>query len=274
MQVVLTALVTGACLIIPASRRVQSLWEAASVYSATHMSGTPTFWRSFLMLCSSQEALPHLRQITLGGEAVDQKTLDRLRMAFPQARITHIYASTEAGALFSVDDGRAGFPASWLDQAVSSVRLRIEDGELQVWSPRRMEGYASMHDSPFLDDGWLRTGDLVRLEGERVQFAGRKDTTINVGGMKVQPVEVEGALLEVEGVVEARVSSVRNPITGQLVVAEIVVEPGRDAQQVKQAAAAHVQGSLASYKVPRSIRVVDSIATSQAGKKLNAAISA
>ena len=269
MQVILTALVTGGCLIVPPARAVPSLWEAATRYRATHMSGTPTLWRSFLMLSPGQTALPQLRQITIGGEAVDQKTLDRLRRAFPQARITHIYASTEAGALFSVDDGLAGFPAGWLDQPVSNVRLRIQDGELQVWSPRRMEGYASPHDNPFLEDGWLRTGDLVRLEGARVQFAGRRDTTINVGGMKVLPLEVEEALLAVEGVAEACVSGTASPITGQLVVAEIVVEPGADRQMVAKAAAAHARAHLAAYKVPRSIRVVDSIATSQAGKKLN-----
>jgi len=269
MQVILTALTTGGCLIVPASRTVPSLWQAAVDYRATHVSGTPTFWRAFLMLCGSQAARPDLRQITLGGEAVDQRTLDRLRSLFPQARITHIYASTEAGALFSVDDGRAGFPASCLDQPVSSVRLRIRDGELQVRSPRQMEGYSSPHDNPFLEDGWLRTGDLVRLEGDRIQFAGRRDTTINVGGMKVLPLEVEECLLEVEGVAEARVSGIANPIAGQLVVADIVVEPGRDARQVAQAAAARARARLAPYKAPRSIRVVDSIAVSQAGKKLN-----
>ena len=271
MQVILTALATGGCLIVPPSRTVPALREAAAKYGATHISGTPTFWRSLLMLCSSQSALPDLRQITLGGEAVDQKTLNRLRSAFPQARITHIYASTEAGALFSVDDGRSGFPANWLEQPGGDIWLRIQDGELHVRSPRRMEGYASPHDNPFLDDGWLRTGDLVRQDGDRIQFAGRTDTTINVGGMKVLPLEVEESLLLTEGVVEARVSGVANPIAGQLVVAEIVVEPGRDAQQVAQAAAEHARAHLAAYKVPRSIRVVDSIATSQAGKKLNTA---
>lgn len=132
-----------------------------------------------------------------------------------------------------------------------------------------MEGYASSHDNPFVGDGWLRTGDLVRLEGDRVQFVGRADTTINVGGMKVQPLEVEQILLEVPGVADARVSGVPNPIAGQLVVAEIVLEPGREAREVTQAAGVHARSRLAAYKVPRSIRVVDSIATSPVGKKQN-----
>lgn len=137
-----------------------------------------------------------------------------------------------------------------------------------------MEGYVSTHDNPFLDAGWLRTGDLVRVDGDRVHFAGRKDATINVGGMKVQPLEVETILLEVEGILEACVFGIANPVTGQLVIADIVVHPGKDAQDVRRNAAAHARERLPSYKVPRSIRVVDSIATSQAGKKLNVAASA
>jgi len=60
---------------------------------------------------TADKGLP-VRQITIGGEAVDQVTLDQLRAAFPGARISQIYASTEAGALFAVRDGRAGFPAA------------------------------------------------------------------------------------------------------------------------------------------------------------------
>jgi acyl-coenzyme A synthetase/AMP-(fatty) acid ligase len=268
VQVILTALATGGCLVVPQYRTVPCLRQAAAIYHPTHISGTPTFWRSFLLFPSAQEAFQHVRQITLGGEAADQRTLDRLRLTFPQARVTHIYASTEAGALFSVDDGLTGFPANWLEQPVSNVRLRIRDGELEVLSPRGMQGYASAHDAPFLDDGWLRTGDLVRREGDRIQFAGRVNATINVGGMKVQPLEVELRLLETEGVAEARAWGIASPITGQLVVAEIVVEPGMDPDQVVRAAAAHVRSRLAPHKAPRSIRVVDSIAASPTGKKL------
>ena len=112
------------------------------------------------------------------------------------------------------------------------------------------------------------------MDGDRVQFAGRKDTTINVGGMKVQPLEVEAVLLEVEGILEACVFGVANPVTGQLVIAEVVIDPGKDVQDIRRNAAAHARARLASYKVPRSIRVVESITASQAGKKLNAAVSA
>ena len=81
-------------------------------------------------------------QITLGGEAVDQDLLDRLHAAFPHARLTHIYASTEMGVCFSVRDGKAGFPADYLSDRSLPCQLRIaSDGELEIRSKRAMVGY-------------------------------------------------------------------------------------------------------------------------------------
>src|SRR5262249_399996 len=99
MQVIFSAILGAADLAVAPSLTIAAFAEAAQEHSVTHISGTPTFWRSFLLLTPSRSAL-NLQQITLGGEAVDQSTLDRLRAAFPTARITHIYASTEAGVGF------------------------------------------------------------------------------------------------------------------------------------------------------------------------------
>src|SRR5207249_6402051 len=95
------------------------------------VSGTPSRWRSLLI--GSARALAEcrsIRQITLGGEISDQAILDALGRVLPAARITHVYATTEAGVLLSVSDRRAGFPAAWLDADRNGVRLRVSNGEL------------------------------------------------------------------------------------------------------------------------------------------------
>src|SRR5262249_14176189 len=152
--------------------------------------------------------------------AIDQPTLDRLARAFPGARLTQIYASSEGGTLLAVHDGRAGFPAEWLGREGQGGRVRLREGQLEGLSPPRMVGHhAEGHSDPTTPDGWLATGDLVRVEADRVVFLGRQDSLINVGGAKVFPQEVEGFLLGLPGIVEARVRPVRNPITGQAVLA-------------------------------------------------------
>lgn len=267
MQVLLSSLVGGGTLVVPGEQTPAGAAQAASAYGVTHASGTPTFWRSFLISLRSGEPLPPLRHITLGGEAVDQVTLDRLAAQFPDAQIGHIYASTEAGALFRVGDRREGFPAAWLNSGVDGVELRVVDEILQVRSPRAMGGYVSSHDSPLTEDGWLSTGDLVHVEDGRVLFVGRRDTRINVGGFKIAPEEVEATLLAVDGVADVRVSGTKSTITGQVLVAEFMCVSGADAAEVRRRLIEHARKHLESYKVPRIVRIVDNLEMAQSGKK-------
>jgi acyl-CoA synthetase (AMP-forming)/AMP-acid ligase II len=263
----LTALYSGGAVILPDTRTPQAFLEAAERHRVTHVSGTPTFWRSLLMVAISG-SLPALRQATLGGEAVDQPTLDRIRATFPQARITHIYASTEAGVVFSVNDARAGFPAAWLSDGVQGSQLRIREGLLELRTPRQMSGYlGGGAAAPFADDGWLRTGDRVTVEGDRVRFLGRTDSVINVGGTKVDPFSVEAFLLGLDGVAEARVTGVRNQITGFVVGADIVLTKGVDPQAARERILAECYNRLPRAQVPRVLRVVDSIQVLESGKK-------
>jgi acyl-CoA synthetase (AMP-forming)/AMP-acid ligase II len=268
VQVLLTACLTDG-VAIEAERTPAGFAAAAERYQSTHISGTPTFWRAFLMACEPAR-LPHLRQITLGGEAIDQTTLDRLARAFPSARVTQIYASSEAGSLLAVSDGRCGFPADWLGQEVQGVRLRIRDGILEVFSPRSMVGYHALgHAPPTTEDGWLVTGDRVRVEGDRIIFLGRRDAMINVGGAKVFPQEVEAFLLSLPDVAEARVQAARSPITGQVLVAQVVVAPGaaHPADQVRLAVLQACRQRLPRHQVPARIEVVPAIPVAESGKK-------
>lgn len=271
VQVLLTACLTDGTVIEAADRTPAAFAAAAATYQCTHISGTPTFWRAFLMACDTTR-LTCVRQITLGGEAIDQPTLDRLARAFPSARVTQIYASSEGGSLLAVSDGKHGFPAEWLDQEVQGVRLRIQGGCLEVFSPRRMVGYHAAGQSapPTTADGWLITGDLVKVENDRVVFLGRRDAMINVGGAKVYPQEVEAFLLGLPEVAEARVTAASSPITGQVLVAEIVTPPGltAPANEVRLAVLQACRQGLPRHQAPAQVRIVPEIAVAASGKKI------
>lgn len=267
LQVILTAGLTNGVIIEATERTPGAFSAAAETHRATHISGTPTFWRAFLMACDPRR-LACLRQITLGGEAIDQVTLDRLAIAFPEARITQIYASSEGGSLLAISDGREGFPAEWLDQEVQGVRLRIQEGVLEVRSPRSMVGcFAADGNAPALNEGWLNTGDLVARDGDRVVFLGRRDAMINVGGTKVYPQQIENFLLTLPGVEEARVRGVASPITGQAIQAEVVVAAGLEEGEARRAILQACRAQLARPQVPAMIRIVPVIAVAESGKK-------
>lgn len=268
VQVLLTALAGGGRLVATTAQNAPDLARTALEYRVTHVSGTPSFWRAFLLALGEDTAGLPLKQISLGGELADNATLARLRATYPAASISHIYASTEAGALFAVQDGAAGFPSRWLHDGINGVLLRVRAGVLEVRSPRAMEGYLVGSSRPLIsEDGWLVTHDLVELRGDRVLFLGRADAIINVGGGKGAPDEVEAVVLSVDGIAEVRVSGETSPLTGHVLRADVVLRPGATPESVRRAIIERTRAELEAFKVPRIIRFVEAISSSVSGKK-------
>jgi Acyl-CoA synthetases (AMP-forming)/AMP-acid ligases II len=97
------------------------------------LSGTPSFWRKILMTQGSNKL--DLKRITLGGEIADQAILSSLGNVFTNSKISHIYASTEAGVGFSVQDGLMGFPEEYLELTSQlGVELKVRDNILWIKS--------------------------------------------------------------------------------------------------------------------------------------------
>ncbi len=217
-------------------------------HGVTAASGTPTFWRQALMRHGDVLAEVDFQQITLGGEPVDQAILDLLHQTFPAARISWIYASSEAGASIAVHDGQAGFPAKWLERAAPDrPKLSVVDGELVIESPYRGEGIAAE----------LRTGDRAELRGDRVLITGRiASDEINVGGSKVSAGAVRETLQAHPKVLWAAVKGRKAPVVGTLVQADIVAS---DPSLTEQELAEYCQERLDAYAVPRRFRFLDSI---------------
>ena len=130
-----------------------------------------------------------------------------------------------------------------------------------------MLGYEGESLPTLSDDGWLITGDLVRVDGDRVHFQGRSDDILNIGGAKVYPQEVEEFLLSCPGVTEVRVRSIPNPMSGQLLTADVVLAPGYEPDVHRVELMRLCQSTLPSHKAPRLIRVVPEIPMRDSGKK-------
>lgn len=266
LQVALQAIVGGSSLVLTQhDAHLTERLKQLIAQGCTCLSATPTMWRKILMSSLSRDL--RLKQITLGGEIADDATLKALRTRFPDARIVHIYASTEAGAAFSVTDGRSGFPAEYLETAPKGVELRVVDGRLSIRNPLVKPDYLGSHESFSDEQGFVDTGDSVRAEGDRIYFEGRSSGCINVGGNKVHPEEVETVMLECEHVLMVKVTGRASSITGQLVTADVVLDDQAvDVKAIKKEIMAHCTARLEPYKRPALIRVVDSLDVTAAGK--------
>ncbi len=262
LQVLLQAVLGGGTLV--AAEAGTGLAARLGLFTragCTHFSATPTLWRQILMHPAADGL--KLRQITLGGEIADQPVLSALATRFPAARITHIYASTEAGVGFSVTDGREGFPAGLLEGG----RLRIDEGRLWIRPAGPPPGSLGPMPLPMNEDGFIDTRDRVERRGDRVHFLGREGGGINVGGAKVQPEMVERAILMLPEVALVRVTGKRNPLSGAVIIAEVVPrEPPEDQAGFRRLVIQHCRATLPPEAVPALIRLAPELAVNASGK--------
>jgi acyl-coenzyme A synthetase/AMP-(fatty) acid ligase len=269
LQIFLRAIVGGGSMVLtepgePIADHVARLKARA----VTHISGTPSHWRKLLMSGSASGFSP--RYVRLSGEIADQAVLDGLSRAFPAASIGHAYASTEAGVGFAVNDGLEGFPANMVGVNRDGVEMKVEDGSLRIRSTRTAHAYVGRNAAALTDsDGFVDTGDMIERRGDRYYFVGRRGGVINIGGLKVHPEEIETVINRHAEVRMSRARSRRSPITGSIVVADVILADGCDVSRsddIRNKILADCRASLASHKVPAMIKFVSSLDITAAGK--------
>ena len=269
LQIFLRAIVGGGSMVLsgPGEALADHVARLQS-RGVTHISGTPSHWRKLLMSGATSNFTP--RYVRLSGEIADQAVLDGLRAAFPAASVGHAYASTEAGVGFAVNDGREGFPAGVIGNNRDGVEMKVVDGSLRVRSKRAAHAYVGRNAAALTDaDGFVDTGDMVELRGDRYHFVGRRGGIINIGGLKVHPEEIEAIINRQPEVRMSRAKSRRSPITGGIVVADVIladdVDTGRS-DEIRARILADCKASLAPHKVPAVIKFVTALDITAAGK--------
>ena len=142
-----------------------------------------------------------------------------------------------------------------------------EPGEVLVKGPHIMVGYLNREDATAesIVDGWLRTGDVAVMDADGfVYIQDRVKDMIISGGENVYPAEIEPILAEVDGVAEVTVVGVPDRRWGQTPLA--IVVPVRGATPTLAALRAHAGRSLARYKLPTRLELVDALPRTALGK--------
>lgn len=268
LQIFLRAVLSGGSMVL--SDPHEALGDHVARLKArgvSHISGTPSHWRKLLMSGSAAQFAP--RYVRLSGEIADQAVLDGLRAAFPHSSVGHAYASTEAGVGFAVNDGLEGFPADYLGNR-NGVEMKVVDGSLRIRSMRTAHAYVGRNAAALTDDdGFVDSGDIVELRGQRYHFVGRRGGIINIGGLKVHPEEIEAVINRHPDVRMSRAKSRKSPITGGIVVADVILADGTDparAKEIRDQIMNQCRAQLASHKVPAVIRFVETLDVTPAGK--------
>lgn len=221
-------------------------------YNVTHISATPSFYRYILPDLNGEYA--SIKNITLGGEKMDESLKPLLSKKFPSAKITNVYASTEAGSLLASDGGYFHIEEHMADM------IKIEDSELYI--NRSIMGEFNFDNS----EQWYKTGDIVEYLDGKIRFLQRKSDSINVGGYIINPIEVEEEILKIENIIDVLVYGIDNKLLGKILAADVVLKTKEE--NINKKIFVQLSNKLQKWKIPRIINIKDSIEKTNTGKKV------
>lgn len=268
----LAGLAAGATVRLMARFTVDSVL-AALAEGGSVMTGVPPMFEQILRRIDVDEvafSAPRLRLIGSGGAPLDPALKARVEARFGRV-LNNGYGLTEAGPGVSSTvfgpvraDGSIGY-------AYPDCAVRIDAaggdgvGELLFRGPGVMLGYYHNPQATaevLTADGWLRTGDLARIEADgALHLVGRCKELIIRSGFNVYPPEVEAALMTCPGVLQAAVAGRAVP-GNEEVLAFVTTDGSTDATAI----AAHLRDRLAPYKQPQHIVIVPAMPLTSAGK--------
>ncbi|RYD15873.1 MAG: AMP-dependent synthetase [Lysobacteraceae bacterium] len=276
-----THLAAGARVVLEANTVFPHLVvEAIARERVTGFSGVPS---TFLLLLNRVTLADHdlssLRYLTQAGGAMAPAVAARLRAALPDARLFVMYGQTEATARLCylpperLDDkpGSVGIPVAGVEVEIRDEHggvLRADEvGEVHVRGANVMQGYWQdpALTREVLDRGWLRTGDMGRLDADGFLFlSGRRSDMIKTGAHRVHPQDVEEVIAELPEVAEVAVVGVDDALLGQVIKACIVPVDG--AGLVPDRIKAHCRERLAGYKIPKFVELLSTLPKTASGK--------
>ncbi len=246
--------------------------------NATTMMGVPTFYTRLLDDDRFTKNLAAHMRLFVSGSA---PLLAETHVQFEERtghRILERYGMTETNMNTSNPydgdrrAGTVGFPLPGVELQIcdsdGNALAQGEIGEIEVRGPNVFKGYWQMPEktaAELRENGFFITGDLGRIDEDGyVHIVGRNKDLIISGGYNIYPKEIELVLDDQSGVLESAVVGVPHPDFGETVLGVIVAEPGQtpDLDTMMEA----VRGSLARFKHPRKLILLDELPRNTMGK--------
>jgi acyl-CoA synthetase (AMP-forming)/AMP-acid ligase II len=266
---IMVALAAGATT-VAVPRFTVAAWRELESLGVTHAFAVPTMVEMLLR----QGALPlrTLRIMQYGASPIHPDTLRMAMAQLPGAGFLTLYGQTEGSPItwLSPEDHRLA--AAGREELLRSVGRAAPGAEVRIADPDGTGAGEVIARADHLfavgPDGWLRTGDLGRLDDDGYLYlVGRRGDMIIRGGENVYPQEVENRLLEHPGIIDAAVIGVPDRLLGEAIKALVVPAdpadpPGRDELR------AFTRAALAGFKVPAQWEFVPSLPRNPAGKLL------
>jgi amino acid adenylation domain-containing protein len=248
----------------------------------TGFPGVPTIYAVLLKMDLSPYDLSSLRYLTNTAAALPPSHITEIRGKFPWATLFSMYGLTETKRTLYLPPEQLDKRPGSVGIAIPGTEVWLEDeegrrlgsgevGELVVRGRHVMRGYwndpertAIRFRLGSLGDRLCYTGDLFRMDEEGfLYFVARKDDIIKSRGEKVAPKEVENVLYALEGVREAAVIGIADPILGQAIKAFVVVE---SVNLTEAEVLRHCRAHLEDFMVPKYVEFCQDLPKTSTGK--------
>ena len=282
---VLMAFKVGATLVLERSFAYpQAVLETLMREKVTGLPLVPTMAAILLQLDLGKYDLASLRYITNTAAALPTHHIRRLRASFPNAKLFSMYGLTECKRVTYLPPDQIDVRPASVGRGMPNEEVYVVDeegrrvgpgviGELVVRGSNVMKGYWDLPEETdrvlkpgaFPGERMLYTGDLFRIDEEGyLYFVGRKDDIIKTRGEKVSPKEVENVLYALDGVAEAAVVGVPDPVLGQAIKAVVALR--EDTRLTEQDLLRHCARHLEDFMVPRAVEFRESLPKTTSGK--------
>lgn len=266
INAILNAIVSGNTLVLPSLKDANSIGELIQNHGVNVLITSPSFLN--LMVISDvwgRFNLLSLKHINYGSEVMPQYLLTKLSEFAPNIRLSQSYGMSELGVLKTKSESNSSLA---IKIGNDNARFRVADGKLEIKSSTSMLGYLNAP-SPFTADGWLKTGDMVEVLADGwLKILGRESDIINIGGMKVFPIEIENVLLQMPGVKDVVVCAEPNAILGNIVKAQVLMDSNLALHEKIRLLRTYCFENLDSYKVPQKFEFIDTVSHCRRHKKL------
>jgi acyl-coenzyme A synthetase/AMP-(fatty) acid ligase len=262
--------------------------QLVSQWKVDSISGPPAYFEALLSLPMLDTFdLSTVRSVQSGMDFFSPSLLQRLKAKFVNiTAFANGYGLIETSNVFLICSNSSvdNFEGSTTLMSVAvpganEIQVRNEEGtivpagsegELYVKGANVVQGYINNPEETqkSFQDGWFKTGDIVRYEGgQSVTLLGRKKDLIKRGGKSVSPIEVQNIINQIPGIKTSAVVGIPHQLYGEMVWA-FVVRMSESAIEFKDIMK-HCRANLANYMVPDQISFVDDIPKNPGVGKVN-----
>lgn len=278
--VMLSTILSGGKLIIPAKFSASHFWQQVKQEKVTWVSVSPSVISILLINQQAQKNFSPIRSLRFLRSAsapLSAKTQRRFEDRY-QVPIIQGYGMTEAAGQICVNPldhpkyGSVGKPVGTQVSVLFDGKLTLRPhvtGEVVLKGKNVISMYVGRNSAQDFIAGWLKTGDTGYFDEEGYLFlTGRTKDLINYGGHKISPIKVETVLLQADFVIEVAVVGIPDQIFGEKIVAAIVLKKGIVQQVAREKLTRIIRTNLAEFERPKQLIFIPKIPRNRIGKIL------